>query len=347
MLATAELEAELAATAGVLAAALFTVPMAIGLAVEPVVLAASARWDRRRVLAGGLAGMGLVQLGIAGAHDVRLLSALVTLWGIGAGLATRLAEVALVARAASTERAMARWTLAGALGDVAAPLALATAAGASLGWRTALAAVAVVALANAVAIATGPPLAGDDEDDDVPLRDALRAEARNPRLWAWLLAAAACTLLDEVFVSFGALWLDARGHGLAEQARVFVAFSAGGAVGTATVERLATRSSPRTLLLACSAACAASFVAWMAFPLPAAFVLGASALPLWTLSTSQAYRAGTAPGRVAALGAVLAPLEIAAPLLLGAVADRWGIGAAMALLLLQPAIVAITAARDR
>lgn len=81
------------------------------------------------------------------------------------------------------------------------------------------------------------------------------------------------------------------------------------------------------------------FPAWLFAPpvvaVPATALLGAAAVPLWPLCTARAYDQGR-PALVAALAQVYGPLDLVLPALLGVVADRWGLAAALLLLLAQP-----------
>jgi hypothetical protein len=66
-------------------------------------------------------------------------------------------------------------------------------------------------------------------------------------------------------------------------------------------------------------------------------LVGATAVPLYPLAAAQAYAA--LPGRsgaVLAAGHLFTPLALALPFALGLAADRWGIVAALALLVAQP-----------
>lgn len=353
-LATPELEAELHLDATTLAWALFTLPMVVGVVLESVVFAASDHLDRRPVLVTALFAMALGQLAIAAAPGAISLSLAVTFWGIACGVSSGLAETALVAdRSANLDQRMARWGLFGAVGDLCAPILFGAVAAAGLGWRASLVLASSVAVVNAWAIAIGPPLpTGHDEEDDEPFLDALRSSFRNRPLLAWLGAATACSLMDEILVAFGALWVRGLGQGPVAQSVQVAAFSAGAVVGLAVTERLVVRVSPRAVLLACSAVCAMTWCAWLSvvsLPAGAALMalLGAATTPLWALATARAYASSPRPGLVAALGNLFFPLEIVAPVALGLVADRWGLRAALLLLLLQPAAVALVAWRVR
>jgi predicted MFS family arabinose efflux permease len=164
-------------------------------------------------------------------------------------------------------------------------------------------------------------------------------------------------LLDEILVVFASLHLrDDLGAGPAERSAVLAAFVVGGVAGLAVQQRLLARWSPRRLLAAAGLPCAAVYLAWIAAPSVAASLVlmtlvGATAVPLYPLVAAQAYAA--LPGRsgaVNAAGHLFSPIEIPLPWLLGALADRWGVRAALLVLVLQPigiAAVALLSLRAR
>lgn len=59
-------------------------------------LRVSARWDRRRVLVASLLLLSLAEVGVVAAAGPWTLAAAIAAWGIGVGLATTVAEVALL-----------------------------------------------------------------------------------------------------------------------------------------------------------------------------------------------------------------------------------------------------------
>ena len=348
------------------AMAVFAVPWLVAIVVETPLLAWS---DRRRhmrpkLVALGLLGLAAGLLVTAHAHTAWALSLGVALYGPMIGLSTSLAEGMLVDDATASgdrsavERTMARWTLWGALGDATTPLVLA-AASATLGWRAALEATALLLAVTAPFLAAVPALAhtrdGDDDDDDddnnAPLVASVRVALRNRALMAWLFATALCTLLDETLVALAGLWSRDR-FGSAVSTALLVALSTGGAVGLLVLERVLVRRSPRAVLLTTSMACAASFTLMLVSARfgPAAavaftFVAGAFAAPLYPLAKAAAYRA--LPGQsgvVNAAGQAFAVVDLIAPVLLGLAADRFGVVAALACLLVQPVVTAVFAA---
>jgi fucose permease len=98
-----------------------------------------------------------------------------------------------------------------------------------------------------------------------------------------------------------------------------------------------------------------AYVAWIFAPTVTlsailAAIVGLTDAGQWPLAKALAYR--EAPGHsglVNALGALLAPLEVAAPIVIGVVAHRFGVTAAMIVLAIQPlgllAIVLLTPGR--
>jgi fucose permease len=180
----------------------------------------------------------------------------------------------------------------------------------------------------------------------VGLRDALeklRQGACAPRLGWWIFGVLLCGLLDELLVAFGVLYLhESYRASLFEQTAAFAGFSLGSAVGLVLTERLLSLLSARRLLGASSLGCAIVYFAWLGtsslhVSMALLVLTGLFTAPLFPIAAAQAYRA--APGhstRVAALMQLTAPLELFLPLVIGWVADRFGLLDALWLLALQP-----------
>lgn len=304
--------------------------------------------DRRWAIAVGLLGMATTQALVAWAPNTMLLSAAVALWGIGSGVVTSLAEVALVSRTNDIHRTMVRWAFLGSVGDLLAPLLYAGCVGLGWSWRAALLIGALAAVLDAALIAQGPPLReADDEEDE---EDA--GGPRNSRplaVWAWLLAATFCTFFDEILIAFGALSLQERGAAPTWIGVALAAISVGAAVGQLGTERLSGRFSPRHILLTTSVSCAVAWLLWLVIPtiavIPAGFLVGLTAAPMWALCTANAYAAGGSPSTVAMIGKLFTPLDLLAPLLVGLAVDRFGLETGLLILLLQPLIVGAVALR--
>jgi predicted MFS family arabinose efflux permease len=325
--------------------------MAFGLlaiVVEPPVFLLADRYPRRRFVCGGLVVLGLLTLAGGLVPSFWLLFVVLLLWGPASGTAVSLAQATLVdALPEARERAMARWTLLGELGDLGTPLLFLLLAWVGLGWRAAFLAMGVGMLGYVL------PLwrqrfpdddRGDSEPEDhVPLREALLSALRSRRLLFWLIAAQLCVLLDEIFVAFGALYLrDHLGAGVEERSLVLGACMLGGIPGLVLAERLLRSVRPVPLLAGTAGVGVVVYFAWMAAPslwvsALAMFAVGATAATHYPLAQAQAYRA--LPGRsgtVVAVSTLISPLGVAAPFLIGLVADGVGLTAALAVLALQP-----------
>ncbi len=348
------------------AVAVFAVPAAIAMLIEaPLFAFCDGRPHLRpRIIALSTLGMGAALLVEAAARGPLGLALGVTLYGPCAGLALGLAEGLLVDAAPDrVERTMARLTLLGAAGDIAAPLCLALGAVASstsaaLVGVAALHVVAALPLWRAARRARGahaaePGDAGDgagaaaaDAAGGGPagLRGLVREALGNRAMLAWLVVTALCVLLDEPLTALAGLFSVER---FGSATLVLAALSTGAAAGAVVVERLLGRFTAAAVIVAASAlgaggvlglvACARveAAAAW-------AFATGLGAAALYPLSKAQAYRC--APGRAAlvnAAGQAFNVVDVAAPVLLALVADRFGVPAALACLLAQP--VACTA----
>jgi MFS family permease len=274
--------------------------------------------------------------------------------GAASGVACGAAQALLVvSNREHADRAMVRWSLYCAVGDVLTPLVTATAIAMGHSYRGAMGAIAVLVGAQCAVSAglllrgtttSGAP--GDPDPPAEPLHAALARAIRLPRLWAWLFAAASCTLLDELVIALAALRLARdEGTGPALATGAAVAFSLGSVLGAALTDRVVARTSARRVLVASAALCALSLAALLATrsvlaSCAALLVLGVTCAPHHPLAQSRAYaEVPDHPGTVQAMGQLFVVVDVVAPLALGLAADRWGLGVALACLLVQPVVV--------
>jgi MFS family permease len=281
--------------------------------------------------------------------------------GASSGVACGSAQALLLTSdregAARADRAMVRWSLYCSVGDVLTPIVTGTAIGLGHSYRVALGAVAIaVGLQCVLSAALLPrtratedaPL--DPEPAAVPLRQAVARALRLPRLWLWLLAAASCTLLDELVIALAVLRLaHDRAASAALATAAAVCFSAGAVLGGALTDRVVERLTPRRVLVGSAVVCAAALGGMIASGSLAAgcvalFVVGVTCAPHHPLSMARAYEElPDRPGTVQAMGQLFVVVDVGAPLLLGAIADRFGLGAAIGCLVVQPVVVATVA----
>jgi MFS family permease len=345
----ADIRDELGLAYGSVALVLLVAPLLLALLVEAPLLLLSDRWRRDRLAVGATVIASACLVWAACAESGLALGLALGAWAASGGLASALCEGALVDRFPDDrERWMTRVSLLGALGDAAAPLLLVGCVALGWSWRAALIVMAGVHLVHAMTLIPAMPERpcddeNDEDDDEQPVLDRLRAGLRDRRLLAWLCGASLCCLLDEVLVAFGALFLrDELDAGASTLALAFTIWALGCALGLAATDRLLRRVDPLRLLVLASLACTVVFAVWLWIrSVPASVVMlaliGACGAPLYPICSARAYaaRPGEA-GLVAAVDQLFAPIAMLAPLVLGLLADRLGIAAALALLLLQP-----------
>ena len=345
---TADIQTELQFSYAQAALALFTLPELAAMGLEPILLLAADRWGTKPAMVLGLLAMGLGLLGCALATGLWSLAFAATVYFIGNGVGVNLAKTTLM-DSFPEQRAwlMARWTLLGALGDIGTPVFVAVLAWSTLGWRTAFVVVGLLILVQAFALLRAPNPLPEPEEDEPGLWEVLRELASERLMFLWLFASALCGLPDEVFVAFGGLYLlHVFQADTAARSSVLACFMAGGVLGVVALERALARGvRSRRLLVGASAMAAVTFIGWMAAPsLPISAVaiagVGFFAAQLWPLTETEAYDAwpGSAT-QVEVASYVFAPIQLAVPLLIGLVAETWGIGWALGVLLLQPILV--------
>jgi MFS family permease len=283
------------------------------------------------------------------------LLAAVALLGPASGCAIGLSQATLVDNQAtlvdnhleSADRALARWSLAATVGDLAAPALLAGLGLFALGHRAALLIVAAASFVYAALVARALPVTAPPPEAEPSLAENLRqawhAARTVPELLLWAFGCLLCTLLDETLVAFGASYMHhALGATPTMRAIAFGAWTAGSLIGLAIADRLLARTPPLRVLAASASLCAAAHLTWLFIPSQIAaiaglFVIGATACVHYPIAKARAYAA--VPGRSGLVNAVISaflPLEIALPIALGAIADHVSTRAALLVLLAQP-----------
>jgi fucose permease len=110
------------------------------------------------------------------------------------------------------------------------------------------------------------------------------------------------------------------------------------------------RLGPRRVLVASAVACALALGVDVTLrsalaSCVALFVIGLTCAPHHALAQARAYDEMPAnPGTVQALAQLFTAVDVVAPLALGLIADRFGLRAAIACLVLQPLVIAVCAA---
>jgi MFS family permease len=368
VVAAPEVEREQGLGHGGYALLVFALPLLGAALLEAAIALVSDRYPRRRLVRLALFATAGSLLGCAFASAGVWLAVGLALAGTACGSACAVAQAELVtACPAEGARALTRWVLCGAIGDVLTPLLVALILRVGGSYRGAFVIAALQALVHGALLARDAPeqldapapraLALDDELDaeeaSEPLLVALRVGARDRQLWFWLLGASLCTFLDEIVIALASLHAE-RDLGAAPAAAVacVTGTSVGGVFGAWLTERLLGKLAPDRVLCGSAAAALGSLVAVVAAPsvfwlAPALFLLGASAAPQYALLMARAYAASPArPGVVNALAQVFVLVDVVGPLAFGAVADAQGVGAALLCLAVQPLGVLLLLLRE-
>lgn len=338
----------------------FAVPILLASLIEVPIALVSDRMSRRALLAGGLGVLALALACCALAEAPWMLALGLSIAGAASGVACGAAQGELVATyPGGTHRAMARWIAFSAAGDALTPPLIAAALWLFGSYRAALWMLAgLLGVQAVVSIWTRSRVqtCADDDDELPPLRAAVASAARKPALWMWLFAASSCTLLDEVVVALAALRLDQeRGWTTEAIGAVLTGLSTGGVIGALACERLLHHVKPERLLIVstlCCLGCLWLFTISTSWPLAAAalFLLGLCAAPSYPLVQATAFEIVPGqPGLVHALAQLFVVLEVLLPLAAGAVAQRFGLTAALISLSFEPItiLVVIAIARSR
>ncbi|GMA16946.1 MFS transporter [Deinococcus metallilatus] len=326
---------------------LLGLPALLANLVEPVLgVLADFGYRRALVLGGGLVFAASLAL-FAGAGGFWPLLAALGLFYPASGAFVSLTQAALMdAEPSRREQNMARWSLAGSVGNVVGPLLVGLALTLGLGWRpvygwlAALTGVAlVVAWRSPAALASQPA---------VPLewRGTVRglwAALRRGEVWQALLLLEAANLMLDVLRGFLALYfVDTVGTTPGMGGLAVAVFTGVGLVGDVLVLPLLERVPGVRYLRLSALVTAAVFPAFLLAPQVIAKLALLGLLGLLNAgwyAVLQARLYASLPersGTVMALGSVAGMVGGAVPLLLGAVAERFGLETALWCLLAGP-----------
>jgi MFS transporter, FSR family, fosmidomycin resistance protein len=319
---------------------LLAVPNLVSLVVEPVLGVASVTWRRRALVLGGGLCFALALGLVAGAPSFWLLLAAFSLLYPASGAFVSLSQAALMdLEPDRREYNMARWTLAGGVGVVLGPLALAGFALIGLSWRELFLGFAFIALALVLLLRHSPETGGDGRRPQV--REALRAIGR-PEVFRWLLLLELSDLLGDVLLGFLALYfVDAVGSSRATGGLAVAVWSGAGLGGAAALIPLLRRVDGLRYLRASAALTFTLFVGFLLAPGVAAKLLLVAAIALvnagwYPVLQARLYDALDGQSGLVLTAGALFPLNAVLPLGIAVLAERWGLEAALWPLLAAP-----------
>lgn len=332
---------------------LLGLPALFATLIEPVFgVLADAGHRRRLVLGGGMVFAASLALFAAAANFWALLLALVLFYP-ASGAFVALTQAALMdAEPGRREQNMARWALAGSVGNVVGPLLVGLSLTLGLGWRPVFALLAALSLLGLAALwKAGAALTGRAggaaPTDAAPswrsgLRDLWTALRRGEVRGALVLLEAA-NLTGDVFRGFLALYfVDAVGASPALAGLAVAVLTGVGLLGDVLVVPLLERVSGVVYLRASALATALLFPAFLLAPgvgvkLALLGVLGLLNAGWYAVLQARLYASlPERSGTVMALGSVAGLVGGLVPLGLGLAAGRVGLEGALWFLLLGP-----------
>lgn len=322
---------------------LLTAPSLFGAVIQPVFgLLADAGRRRLIVLSGGVAFAAALVLA-ALARNLPMLLLAFLLLDPASGAFVSLSQASLMDLDPERhEHNMARWTAAGSLGALIGPVVLVLALAFGLDWRPVFLGLAVLALPLiAASRANAHP-----EQEEQSFRDAVRgalAALRRIAVLRWLVLLQSVDLLGDVFLGFLALYLvDAAHLRPIEAALGVTVWSAAGLTGDLLLIWVLARVEGLSYLRVSAALMLLLFPAFLfTSSVPAKLVLvaliglvhtGWYAIPKGRLFSELPGGSGVA----SALDDLSSFIGRLSPLLIGLLAQRFGIAMAMWLLLLAP-----------
>jgi FSR family fosmidomycin resistance protein-like MFS transporter len=330
---------------------LLSVPNLVALVVEPVLGLASVTGRPRPLVVGGGVCFA-VALGLAAAaSSFWLLLVAFSLLYSASGAFVSLSQAALMdLEPDRREHNMARWTLAGGVGVVIGPLALAGLVWAGLGWRELFAGFAVLGLALVLLLRRSPD--SRDGEEAPRLRDALRS-LRRREVFRWLLLLELSDLLGDVLLGFLALYfVDAVGSPRATGGLAVAVWSGAGLAGAAAMIPLLRRVDGGRYLRVSAVLAAILFAAFLLAPGVEAKLVLVAAVALvnagwYPVLKARLYGAlDGQSGLVLTVGALF-PLNVLLPLGIAAAAELWGLEVALWPLLVAPLALLLLVPRDR
>jgi len=340
---------------------LLGLPGLVSALIEPaIMLLGDTRLRRSLIISGGCAVTAAAFLTATGASFPVLLAA----FAIGypaSGAFVTLSQASLMdAHPGREQQLMARWSLAGSLANLAAPLLMAAGFWLGLGWRWVYFGLAAFALLLALQVRfqTFPRVApgeGPHPDRERGFGQELRALlrgaaelARNRSYWRWTVLLQLSDLLLDVLTTYLPLYLTDLGGLDNTQTGLVMGLSMLAALAAdAALIPLLERFPGRTVVRISAALTGLLYVVWLLLPwspvkLVLLFALRLGTMGWYPVLQGEAY--ATAPGRsgsVLALGTLTGVLGSGMFWLIGWVANQVGLPAAMWLLLLGPVSLAL------
>ncbi len=350
---------------------LLGLPKVINTVIEPVLMLLGDAGLRKRLVMGGgvVLALAILLIGSANSFAALLIAFIVMFPASGAFVSLSQATLIDLNRGRESH-SMARWTVAGALGNVIGPLLMAGLFGLGFGWRPPYLGLAVLGLVLVGLLvlrrfpAGSGPATGVRDQSVLPCQPAvahpategvlqqviqnLREALRNRRLLRWIFLLEISDLLLDVFMGYAALYFaDVVGFSGAQVSLVVGGLTASSLIANVVLIPLLERWPGRQVVRVSALLAILVYLAWLLVPWTAAKIGLTLLVPFATLGwypvlKGEAY--ASAPGRsgtVEALTSAAGLLGGALVFLIGGTAQHFGLPVAMWLLLAAPVCLAL------
>ncbi len=330
---------------------LFSIPTWIATFIEPAIAILGDTWDRHKLIIGGGIVFGLMSIMMAISSNFELLLLVTIIIFPASGAFVSLSQAALMDHAPHRhEQNMVRWALAGSIGQVIGPLLLGAALILGGSWRSVFIFVGVVSILVTFVVRRLPLVVeADDDEENISFLAGLRgavAALRRRDVLRWLLLLEFSNLMLDVLLSYLALYFVDVLHVDEAQGGIAVAvFTSVGLLGDMLLIPLLERV-PGLVYLRISAI--VEFFLFAAFLLVEPLLLKVVIIGLigffnagwYAILSGNLFSAMPGQsGAVIAISNVSGLLGSVFPLIIGLMAEHFGLDRAMWFFLLGPIIL--------
>lgn len=327
---------------------LLSIPALIASLIEPVLGILADTWKRRVLILGGGIGFAAACFLSGGSTGfIHLLIAMILLYP-ASGAFVALSQAALMDYDPTRhEHNMARWTLAGSVGVVGGPLLLGAGVALGVGWRGVYIGLGIMSLAL-VALAWRYPFSNgvSEAEETIGFRDGLKnalVAIHRREVLRWFVLLQFSDFMLDILLGFLALYfVDVVGVSEAEAGIAVAVWTGVGLLGDVLLIPLLERVRGLTYLRYSAALELILFVAFllvepMLVKLVLLGLLGFFNSGWYSILQGQVYTAMPGQsGTVMALGNIVGFFSPIIPLMMGILAENFGLGATMWLMILGP-----------
>jgi FSR family fosmidomycin resistance protein-like MFS transporter len=327
---------------------LFTLPGLIAVVGEPLIGLLGDTRHRRALVLGGIMATAIGLTLIAGAQQYLPLLLAQCLMFVASGAYVNLSQATLIDR--DTQRAentMARWVLMGAIGVTVSPLLITVVLSLEGSWRAVFLSTAIAAGVFALLLFKqrfdGHAGAEDEVGSLKQLGRSLLTALRSRTLIKWvILTELADFMLDKLLEVTGLYFHDVAGVSLPAASAAVTVITIAGLVGSFVLVPLLDKINGLRVLRVTAFIVLIAYVALLAIPIVwlkyvLIAVIGLSTASWFVVLRAKCYEA--LPGQSGVVVAVTSLANISSlfvPLLLGGLADSFGLQTAMWLLIIGP-----------